>query len=73
MFKTAESEDNQASFVLERQRGTFGNVNVSWNVTSGEDPPRDIRPTFGTVEFNEGEKFKIVKIFSMDDDVSSRA
>lgn len=74
-FETAESKHDRksASFVLERQRGTFGDVSVSWNVTSADEASRDISPTSGKVMFSEGEKFKIVKIFSVEDDVSSYA
>ena len=70
--RTAESkgERTSASFVLERQRGLFGEVCVSWNVTSASNATLDISPTSGKVEFNEGEKFKILKIFSLEDEVS---
>jgi hypothetical protein len=53
---------------VERQRGLFGVVSVSWNVTSGA--AHDISPRSGKVEFKEGEKFKILEIFSVEDEVS---
>ena len=72
--QTAESKSDQksASFVLERQRGLFGDVSVSWNVTSGTAASLDISPTSGSgnVKFKEFEKFKILEIFSVEDEVS---
>jgi hypothetical protein len=70
--QTAESKSDQksASFVIERQRGLFGDVSVSWNVTSGTAASLDISPTSGKVQFKELEKFKILEIFSVEDEVS---
>ena len=56
--------------MLERQRGLFGDISISWNVTSSSGSALDISPTSGKVEFREGEKFKILEIFSQEDKVS---
>ncbi|CAB4012860.1 G- coupled receptor 98, partial [Paramuricea clavata] len=65
----SKSDRKSVSFVLERRRGLFGDVSVSWNVTSGTDALLDISPTSGKVQFKELEKFKILEIFSVEDEI----
>lgn len=67
----AESKGDNKSvhFFLERRRGLFGDVAISWNATSNEDSALDISPAFGRVEFAEGERLKTLQIFSQSDNV----
>ena len=70
-----ESETNteSARFEVFRNKGTFGVVSVSWNITAsnGGDPASDVSPVSGHVTFSAGENSKFITIESLPDNVSA--
>ena len=69
-----ESKDNteSARFEVSRDKGTFGVVLVSWNITAnnGGNPASDVSPVSGQVTFSAGENSKFITIESRLDNVS---
>ena len=70
-----ESETNteSARFEVFRNKGTFGVISVSWNITAsnGGDPASDVSPVSGHVTFSAGENSKFITIESLPDNVSA--
>ncbi|PFX17387.1 G-protein coupled receptor 98 [Stylophora pistillata] len=68
-----ESKDNteSARFEVSRDKGTFGVVLVSWNITAnnGGNPASDVSPVSGQVTFSAGENSKFITIESRLDNI----
>ena len=61
-----------ASFEVFREKGAFGTVHVSWNLTADSrgDPSLDVTPVSGRVTFSPGDTSKYITISSVPDMVS---
>ncbi|ESP05659.1 hypothetical protein LOTGIDRAFT_102713, partial [Lottia gigantea] len=64
------SNIENASLPLERIKGSFGTVTVSWTLlpSTGDD----LRPTFGIVTMRPGETTASIDITSVDDDIAEQ-
>ena len=63
---------NTVQFRVIRDRGTFGSVSVDWafsSATAGED----VEPTYGTLEFIEGEDNAVITVSILPDDIPEGA
>ena len=58
----------RAAIPVERRRGTFGSVSVSWSISPSDG--LDLIPVLGTVLFGPGENLGYVSLTSVADDVS---
>ncbi len=66
--ESTSSGNKTAIFVIERNVGAFGVVNVRWNVI-GVNVSSDVTPTNGLVSFLAGEKRKEFRVTALQDDV----
>ena len=57
-----------ATFTIQRNRGTFTSVSVTWNVTT-PGSGADISPTMGVVTFEEGQQSVTFEIAALPDEV----
>ncbi|KAI6651569.1 hypothetical protein LOD99_5177 [Oopsacas minuta] len=65
---TDNSQYNTVQFRVNRDRGTFGNVSVYWSFSSF-NAGNDVTPTFGTLQFSEGEDYADFSVFILPDDI----
>ena len=57
-----------ATFTIQRNRGTFTSVSVTWTVTT-PGSEADIAPTMGVVTFEEGQQSATFQIAALPDEV----
>ena len=70
IFSIVEPRDGASSvarFIVQRSRGTFTNVNVTWEVVDGG---ADVHPTMGVVPFSENQDSGVFDINILPDNVS---
>ena len=63
-----EGASSTATLTIQRDRGTFTEVTVSWEVTTSS-ATGDISPTSGTVTFSMGETTGTFTISALEDEV----
>nr|XP_057927104.1 adhesion G-protein coupled receptor V1 isoform X2 [Doryrhamphus excisus] len=61
------NETHQATYIVERNRGLFGEVSVSWILEPAA--PKDVSPIQGNITFKEREYLKNVTLFSLPDGI----
>ncbi|XP_043920117.1 adhesion G-protein coupled receptor V1 [Protopterus annectens] len=57
----------KADYIIERSRGTFGEVNISWII----EPTftEDVYPPWGTITFQDAEHSKNITVYSVADEI----
>ena len=59
-----------ARLTVQRDRGTYGHVIVTWSANGTSNADADITPSSGQVEFAEGEISAMIEITTVDDQVN---
>ena len=67
LVEPRDGETSVATFTVERSRGTFTDVMVTWEVVGGG---ADLQPTAGVVSFSEGQSTGSFEINILPDNVS---
>ncbi len=67
LVEPRDGETSVATFAVERSRGTFTDVTVTWEVVGGG---ADLQPTAGVVSFAEGQSTGSFEINILPDNVS---
>ncbi len=67
LVEPRDGETSVATFTVERSRGTFTDVTVTWEVVGGG---ADLQPTAGVVSFSEGQSTGSFEINILLDNVS---
>lgn len=67
----AKGKNTTVNFEVQRNKGTFGTVDVSWVVLSDTDAGLDIYPTSGILKFLEQQPARNISIYVLSDKVCS--